>query len=78
MKKHASKAVAAVLIAAIALSICYAVGLFDGDGRSQVERYEFAGLSFDGGIKNGIFDGYGDLYLTDGEKYIGPPSLPVR
>ncbi|MCL2343661.1 MAG: hypothetical protein FWC62_07180 [Firmicutes bacterium] len=71
VKKWIAAAVTAALIAAAALCACFAFGLFDGRGVSEVSDKDYTEFTYSGELKNGRFDGYGTLGFQDGLRYTG-------
>jgi len=62
----------AIIIAVIiAVSACFALGAFDGDGVVRVDNKDFAEFTFSGDLKGGLFDGYGSVHFPGGERFSG-------
>ena len=66
-----NKIIAIAITLLIAFCACYALGVFDGDGVVKVENKEFSEFTYNGSLKDGLFDGHGSVFFPDGERFNG-------
>jgi len=55
----------------IAVSACFSLGLFDGDGVVRVDGVDFTEFTFSGDLRDGLFHGPGTIYFLEGERFDG-------
>ena len=73
MRKSVTGGLAILLIIAIVVLGFYAMGMFDGDDITHVDDLEdsLGEFSFSGGMKGGLFFGYGIINLKNGGVFAG-------
>ena len=73
MRKAAAPILSILIIAAIASLAMYAMGVLDGDGVAYVEGVKHAagGFMYNGEMREGLFDGDGEIVMDDGSVYQG-------
>jgi len=62
---------AAITICVVLFSALFALGVFSDDGTSWVTDKEFSEFYFTGEMKNGLFNGFGNVIFHSGEAYRG-------
>ena len=62
---------AIVIVAAISVCACFALGLLDGDGVVRVERQDFEEFTYSGDLRDGLFHGPGSIHFSEGERFDG-------
>ena len=65
------RSLAIVIAVTIAVSACFALGLFDGDGVVSVDGQDFMEFTYSGDLRDGLFDGPGSIQFNEGERFDG-------
>ena len=73
MRKFLSSVIMGIVIVSIALSACYALGVFGDDNLEPVENQEYltGDFTYSGEMKLGQFNGNGTIDFHNGERLVG-------